>query len=107
MSVKVDRGKKIEYAALMRRVKQAHDRHERGMHWLAYGNAVGGDSDEVLWVIPFERFAEVDGWALDGQVLRDVYGDVEGNRLADALNAISTTTSRVWRLMPALSRLPD
>ena len=105
--VKVDGGKKVEYAALMRRVKQAHDRHERGMHWLVYGNAVGGDPDEVLWVMPFEKFAEIDGWALDDEVLRKVYGDDEANRLIDALNAISTTTERVWRLMPGLSRLPE
>lgn len=64
-------------------------------------------SSEVLYVVPFERFAELDGWPLEGEVLTEVYGEVEAARIEQAIHTITRTETRLWTLVPEMSRFPS
>jgi hypothetical protein len=104
--VTIEKGKMTEYAAVMRRVLKAYEKSEGGPYWLAYASAIGGADNEILYLVPFERFAELDDWPLDGEALAEAYGETEAARLGEALSGIARSRSRIWRLAPGLSNLP-
>jgi hypothetical protein len=103
-TVRVADGRMTEYAALAKRVRRAYDEHGQGIHWLCYANAIGGTSSELRCYFGFNAFSEVDSWPSRRQVLAAAIGDREGRRLASALEAVSETTTSLWRLEPGLSR---
>jgi hypothetical protein len=105
VAVSVDDGKLIEYAALHKRLRQAHAGHPDSPHWMVYGSAIGGDRSEHLMLYPFDAFAEVDSWPSRSEVLSKALGQREAARLAAALDAITETTTSLWRLEPSLSQL--
>ena len=104
-TVRVADGKMTEYAALAKRVRRAFDQHGTNVQWLCYANAIGGESSELLYFYPFDAFVEVDSWPSRREVLASALGDREGARLASALEAVSETTTSLWKLEPQLSRL--
>lgn len=104
-TVKVAQGKMTEYAALAKRVRRAFDSHAASMHWLCYANAIGGDESELVYFYGFDSFSEVDTWTSRRTVLSAAIGEREGGRLAAALEAITETTTSLWKLEPELSRL--
>ena len=104
-TVRVADGKMTEYAALAKRVRRAFDEHAGEVHWLCYANAIGGDSSELVYYYGFDAFAEVDSWPSRRGVLSAALGERDGGRLASALEAITETTTSLWRLEPELSRL--
>lgn len=106
-NVRVAGGKMIEYASVSKLLRKAHDLHDHGLTWLAYGNAIGGDSEEVLFLFPFDTFSEVDSWPSRKEVLTNAHGPEEAARIASALEAISETTTSLWQLEPALSQLKE
>ena len=103
-TVRVADGKMTEYAALAKRVRRAFDQHAANVQWLCYANAIGGESSELLYFYPFDAFVEVDSWPSRREVLASALGDRQGARLASALEAISETTTSLWKLEPQLSR---
>ena len=104
-TVRVADGKMTEYAALAKRVRRAFDHHGSNLQWLCYANAIGGESSELIYLYPFDAFAEVDTWPSRREVLAAALGEGEGARLASALEAITETTTSLWKLEPELSRL--
>jgi len=106
-TVRVKSGKLIEYASVFRRLRRAHDLHDSGAIWLAYSNAVGGNSEELQFFYPFDTFSEIDGWPSRKEVLTDAYGAAEAARIASALEAVSETSISLWQLEPALSQLEE
>jgi len=103
-TVRVADGKMTEYAALAKRVRRAFDQHAARVQWLCYANAIGGESSELLFFYPFDAFSEVDSWSSRREVLAATLGDHEGARLASAIEAITETTTSLWKLEPRLSR---
>ena len=103
LSVRIDDGKLIEYASLIKRIKRAHDAQQPGAHWTAYADAIGGEPGRVELYFPFDRFAELDGWPGTTEALAARYGPDEAARIVEALDAISATTVELWSLVPALS----
>jgi len=106
LTVQIRKGKLIEYAALMRRVKRANDAHDDGAHWAAYADAIGGEVDTVELYFPFDRFAELDAWPGTPEILASHYGADEAARILEALDGISEATSQIWSLVPSLSVMP-
>ena len=104
-TVRVADGKMIEYAALAKRVRRAFDQHGTNVQWLCYANAIGGESSELVFFYPFDEFAEVDSWPSRREVLASALGDRDGARLASAVEAITETTTSLWKLEPKLSNL--
>jgi len=104
-TVRVADGKMTEYAALAKRVRRAFDQHAFDLKWLCYANAIGGESSELLFFYPFDAFSEVDSWPSRREVLAATLGDHEGARLASAIEAITETTTSLWKLEPRLSRI--
>jgi len=104
-TVRVADAKMTEYAALAKRVRRAFDHHGSNVQWLCYANAIGGESSELIYLYPFDTFAEVDTWPSRREVLAAALGEGEGARLASALEAITETTTSLWKLEPELSRL--
>lgn len=104
-TVTVADGKMTEYAALAKRLRRAFDGHAGDVHWLCYANAIGGAGSELTYYYGFDAFAEVDLWPSRREVLAAALGDREGARLASALEAVSETTTSLWKLEPELSRL--
>lgn len=107
LTVTIDAGKMTEYASLLKRVKKAHDDAEDGVHWAVYANAIGGNDMQVELYMPFDRFAELDGWPGTYQVLAARYGVDDAARIIEAMDAISETEGEIWNLVPDLSALPD
>jgi hypothetical protein len=103
--VRVAGDAKTEYAALLRRLQRAHDQQQSTAAWLVYANAVGGESDEIMFFYPFETFAEIDGWPSRKELLTGAYGEREAARLSAALDALGETTTSLWQLEPALSQI--
>ncbi len=104
-TVRVADGKMTEYAALAKRVRRAFDEYTGDLRWLCYANAIGGPGSELTYYYPFDAFAEVDGWPSRREVLTAALGEHEGARLAAAIEAISETTTSLWKLEPELSRI--
>ena len=104
-TVRVADGKMTEYAALAKRVRRAFDEHSQEVNWLCYADAIGGESSELTYYYGFDAFAEVDTWPSRREVLAAALGVGEGERLASALEAITETTTSLWKLEPELSRL--
>ncbi len=104
-TVRVADGKMTEYAALAKRVRRAFDDHAEELHWLCYANVIGGESSELVYYYGFDAFAEVDSWPSRREVLAAALGERDGGRLASAVEAITETTTSLWRLEPELSRL--
>jgi hypothetical protein len=107
MTVEVQQGKLIEYASLMQRIKKAHEAHERGLHWVAYGNAIGGGSGQVELLFAFDDFAELDSWPGTLEVLGSHYGEDEAARILEALDSVADTVSEIWSLAPRISVIPE
>jgi hypothetical protein len=105
-TVKVDTGKMTEYAALAKRVRRAFDDHESEAHWMCYANTIGGDGSELVFFHGFNEFAEVDAWPSRREVLAAKIGERDAGRLISAIEAITESTSSLWKLEPSLSRLP-
>ena len=103
-TVRVADAKMTEYAALAKRVHRAFEAHETSPSWLCYANAIGGDGAEFVYVYPFDEFAEVDSWPSRREVLA---GSEDGERLASAIEAITETTTSLWKFEPELSRVDD
>ncbi len=104
-TVRVADGKMTEYAALAKRVRRAFDEHAGDVHWLCYADAIGGESSELVHFYGFDAFAEVDSWPSRREVLSAALGERDGGRLASALEAITETTTSLWKFEPKLSRL--
>lgn len=104
-TVRVAQGKMTEYAALAKRVRRAFEQHAVSTHWLCYANAIGGDESELVTFYGFDSFSEVDTWTSRRMVLSAALGEREGGRLAAALEAITETTTSLWKLEPKISRL--
>ena len=104
-SVRVADDKMTEYAALAKRVRRAFDEHAEDVHWVCYANAIGGENSELVYYYGFDTFAEVDSWPSRREVLSAAFGQRDGGRLASALEAVTDTTTSLWKLEPELSRL--
>lgn len=104
-TVRVADGKMTEYAALAKRVRRAFDEHAGDVHWLCYADAIGGESSKLVHFYGFDAFAEVDSWPSRREVLSAAFGERDGGRLASALEAITETTTSLWKFEPKLSRL--
>jgi hypothetical protein len=104
---KVAEGKMTEYAALAKRVRRAFETHAEHLRWVCYSNTIGGDSAELSCFYGFDDFAEIDAWPSRRAVLAAAYGERDGGRLASAVEAISETTTSLWKLEPSLSRMPE
>lgn len=104
-TVRVADGKMTEYAALAKRVRRAFDEHAGDVHWLCYADAIGGENSELVYYYGFDAFAQVDAWPSRREVLSAAVGERDGGRLASALEAITETTTSLWKLEPVLSRL--
>ena len=105
-TTRVADGKMTEYAALAKRVRRAFEAQAEHLRWVCYSNSIGGDSAELTCFYGFDEFAEIDAWPSRRQVLAAAYGERDGGRLASAIEAISETTTSLWKLEPSLSRLP-
>ena len=105
VTVKVDDGKLIEYAALHKRVKGAYASNTNSPNWLVYGNAIGGDRSEHVFYFPFVALAEGAAGRGGDDALTRAYGGEDSARLSAAIEAITETTTSLWRLEPSLSQL--
>ena len=103
--VAVEEGRMAEYVALAKRLRDAHEDHPAGLRWRVYGNAIGGDKDELLYYYAFESFAEIDVWPSSQEVLTAAIGARDAARLLAALEAVSEKTTSLWQLEPELSQL--
>lgn len=103
-TVVVAEGKMTEYAALAKRVRTAYQEQAEDLRWICYANAIGGDGAELVFFYGFDSFSEVDGWPSRREVLATSLGDRNGERLASAIEAITETTTSLWKLEPELSR---
>ena len=72
---------------------------------MCYADAIGGESSELVHFYGFDAFAEVDSWPSRREVLSAALGERDGGRLASALEAITETTTSLWKFEPKLSRL--
>jgi hypothetical protein len=106
-TTRVADGKMTEYAALAKRVRRAFEAHAEQLRWICYSNTIGGDSAELTCFYGFDEFAEIDAWPSRRAVLGAAYGERDGGRLASALEAISETSTSLWKLEPSLSRMPE
>ena len=106
-TVMVAEGKMTEYAALAKRVRQAFEEQATDLRWICYANAIGGDAAELTFLYGCASLAQVDGWASRREVLAAFLGDRDGERLASAIEAITETTTSLWKLEPELSRLSE
>jgi cellobiose-specific phosphotransferase system component IIB len=74
---------------------------------VAYQIAVGGPSFTYNFVIPFNKWEEMDSWPSIPQILTRAYGDAEGARiLKSGRDAIEHSESAVFRIMRNLSTRP-
>jgi hypothetical protein len=106
-TTRVAEGKMTEYAALSKRVRRAFEQHAENLRWMCYANAIGGSGSELVFFYGFDSFSEVDEWPSRREVLAATLGERDGRRLASAIEAISETTTSLWKLEPELSRLPE
>jgi len=102
--VHVADGKMTEYAALAKRVAKAFEESDSEGYWVVYGNAIGGDSSELVYFYGFDRFAEIDDWDARLEALAKSMADGEAERLVAAMEAVSETTTSLWQLEPDLSQ---
>jgi len=103
--VRVAEGKMTEYAALAKRLRRAFADNAPEMRWFCFADAIGGERSKLVYYYGFDTFAEVDGWPSRRGVLAAALGDVEGARLASAIEAITETATSLWRFEPELSRV--
>ena len=103
--VRVEEGKMVEYAALAQRVVRAFANQDGEGYWIVYGNAIGGDSSELLWIYGFDRFAEIDAWNTRLETMSKATTEGEAARLVAAMEAISESTSSLWQLESVLSQI--
>jgi hypothetical protein len=101
----VAEGRMVEYASLAKRLVDAFEQAGESTYWVAYGNAIGGDSSELHFYYGFDAFAELDSWTSRLEVLDDIMAEGEAGRLLAAIEAISETRSSLWQLEPELSQL--
>jgi len=74
---------------------------------VAYQVGVGGPSFTYNFVIPFNKWEEMDSWPSIPQILTRAYGDAEGARiLKSGRDAIEHTESAVYRTQKNLSTRP-
>ena len=74
---------------------------------VAYQVGVGGPSFTYNFVIPFNKWEEMDGWPSIPQILTKAYGDAEGaSILKSGRDAIEHSESAVFRTMRNLSTRP-
>lgn len=74
---------------------------------LAYQVGIGGSSFTYNFVIPFNKWEEMDSWPSIPQILTKAYGDAEGARiLKSGRDAIEHSESAVFRNLRNLSTRP-
>lgn len=102
--VRVADGKMAEYAALAQRVVRSFNDQASEGYWVVYGNAIGGDSSTLLWMYGFDQFSELDAWESRLSVLDESMGEGDAARLVAAMEAMSSSTTSIWQMEPALSQ---
>ena len=50
------------WSRAVQKTVEAHSNHEQGNVWAAYENVTGGPDSEYVFLFPFEKFADLDGW---------------------------------------------
>lgn len=74
---------------------------------LAYQVGLGGPGFTYNFVLPFNKWEEMDGWPSIPQILTRAYGDAEGARILNSgRNAIEHSESAVFRTLRNLSTRP-
>ncbi len=95
-----------EYAAMVAKVKSAHQEHEKGLHWNTYNVTIGGgEGAHFVYLVGMEKLSELEGWTPTRQVLNDVHGAEEATQLIRSLSKIVETKTAILMLVPSFSQL--
>lgn len=74
---------------------------------VGYQVVLGGPGATYFFVLPFNKWAEIDGWSSIPRILTAAYGEAEAARILQAGRAATARSeSAVYRLLPDLSTRP-
>lgn len=96
-----------EYEDYIKKVMAGASKIAAPQRVVAYQVGVGGPSFTYNFVLPFNKWEEMDSWPSVAQILTKAYGDAEGARiLKSGRDAIEHSESAVFRTMRNLSTRP-
>jgi len=77
----------------MQRVRQTNLAVNPDSNWLACVISIGNDETTASVMIRFSKFAELDEWSSDHEILQMVLGEAQASRLLAALASITDSES--------------
>jgi hypothetical protein len=101
VKAKLKPGNTITARALAAQIAEAYRKSAKGMKYWGYGTAVGeGETYHVF--IPFEKYADLDGWCSTGDVLNEAHAKTDAV-LTEIDGLIEHSERSILTYVPALS----
>lgn len=96
-----------EYENYVKKIMAGADKIGAPQRVVAYQVGLGGPPNTYNFVLPFNKWEEMDAWPSVPQILTRAYGDAEGARILNSgRNAVAHSETAVFRIMRNLSTRP-
>ena len=83
MEARVKPGMSAQYEQYVKKIVEAGKKSE-AQSWLAFQLTAGGPGGVYSFVLPFEKWADRDGWLTPMQMLVKAFGEAEAAKIAGA-----------------------
>ena len=94
-------GQDAEYEALVKAVKEAADKVGSNMNWAVFQVVAGKQTPTYRIVLPYEKWADREGWESALSVLAKAHGEAEAKRMWEKLTSMAvSSTAEIWQGIP-------
>ncbi len=105
VEVKIRPGQEAAYEEIFHKYKEAADKTGSSFRWTVIMVSVGKAHPTYRIVLPFDKWAEIDGWQED--ILEKAFGKEEATAIWKRAGALEeSSSSRIWETRPDLSANP-